>query len=104
MRRHIKDFLRSIFDKFKKEIDNNAVDNTSHDNPINKELVDVDMGAWHKCTNAFKSVNMQTASSITISVTNEGKVEINFSYDEDILDTDFYFEEYGMNTFNDLIK
>ena len=71
MRRHIKDFLRSIFDKSK---------------------------------NAFKSVNMQTASSITISVTNEGKVEINFSYDEDILDTDFYFEEYEMNTFNDFIK
>lgn len=73
MRRHIKDFLRSIFDKSKKEIDNNAVDNTSHDNPINKELVDVDMGAWHKCTNAFKSVNMQKLSLLQLVLQMRGK-------------------------------
>lgn len=52
----------------------------------------------------FKSGKMQTPSSITISVTNEGRVEVNFDYDEAISDTDSYFEAYEMNKFNHLIK
>ena len=52
----------------------------------------------------FKSAKMQTPSSITITVTNEGKVEVNFGYDEGISDTDSYFEAYEMNKFTHLIK
>lgn len=52
----------------------------------------------------FKSGNMHPPSSITISVTNEGKVEINFGYDENIDDIDVYFEEYEKNTFTCLVK
>ena len=47
---------------------------------------------------------MHPPSSITISVTNEGKVEMNFGYDENINDIDVYFEEYEKNTFTCLIK
>lgn len=52
----------------------------------------------------FKSGNMQPPSSITIGVTNEGKVDINFSYDENIDDIDVYFDKYEKNTFTYLVK
>ena len=52
----------------------------------------------------FKSGKMQTPSSITITVTNEGKVEVNLGYDEGISDTNSYFEAYEMNKFTHLIK
>ena len=178
----MKNVLKNIFRKTKKEIDCSEVDNTAQEDFLNKESLDVDLEAWHKRTNDlikqgatalyqmidcddwnvmflhgvpteesvdcrfyyinlegtaysgqllsnpginldyyvegamdmaqciralymhFKSGKMQTPSSITISVTNEGRVEVNFDYDEAISDTDSYFEAYEMNKFNHLIK
>lgn len=178
----MKNVLKNIFRKTKKEIDSSEVDNTAQEDFLNKESLDVDLEAWHKRTNDlikqgatalyqmidsedwdvmllhgvpteesvdcrfyyinldgtaysgqllsnpginldnyiegtmdmaqciralymhFKSGKMQTPSSITISVINEGRVEVNFDYDEVISDTDSYFEAYEMNKFNHLIK
>lgn len=151
----MKNVLKNIFRKTKKEIDSSEVDNTAQEDLLNKESLDVDMEAWHTHTNDlikqsatvlyqmidsedwdvmllhgvpteesvdcrfyyinsegtaysgqllsnpginldnyiegtmdmtqciralymhFKSGKMQTPSSITITVTNEGKVEVN---------------------------
>jgi hypothetical protein len=178
----MKNVLKNIFRKTKKEIDSSEVDNTAQKDLLNKESLNVDMEAWHAHTNDlikqsatvlyqmidsedwdvmllhgvpteesvdcrfyyinlegtaysgqllsnpginldnyiegtmhmaqciralymhFKSAKMQTPSSITITVTNEGKVEVNFGYDEGISDTDSYFEAYEMNKFTHLIK
>lgn len=178
----MKNILKNILRKTKKEIDSSEVDNIAQEDFLNKESLDVDMDAWHARTNDlikqsatvlylmidsedwnimvlhgvpteesvdcrfyyinlegtaysgqllsnpginldnyiegtmdmaqyiralymhFKSGKMQPPSSITISVTNEGRVEVNFGYDEDISDIDSYFEAYEMNKFNHLIK
>ena len=178
----MKNVLKNIFRKTKKEIDSSEVDNTAQKDLLNKESLDVDMEAWHTYTNDlikqsatvlyqmidsedwdvmllhgvpteesvdcrfyyinlegtaysgqllsnpginldnyiegtmdmaqciralymhFKSGKMQTPSSITITVTNEGKVEVNLGYDEGISDTNSYFEAYEMNKFTHLIK
>lgn len=178
----MKNVLKNIFRKTKKEIDSSEVDNTAQEDLLNKESLDVDMEAWHTHTNDlikqsatalyqmidsedwdvmllhgfpteeaidcrfyyinlegtaysgqllsnpginldnyiegtmdmaqciralymhFKSGKMQTPSSITITVTNEGKVEVNLGYDEGISDTNSYFEVYEMNKFTHLIK
>ena len=178
----MKNVLKNIFRKTKKEIDCSEVDNTAQEDFLNKESLDVDLEAWHKRANDlskqgatalyqmidcddwnvmflhgvpteesvdcrfyyinlegtaysgqllsnpgidvgnyiegtmdmaqcirelyihFKSGNMQPPSSITITVTNEGKVEVNLGYDEGISDTDSYFEAYELNKFTHLIK
>ena len=178
----MKNVLKNILRKTKKEIDSSEVDNTAQEDFLNKESLEVDMEAWHAHTNDlikksatvlyqmldgddwrvvflhgvpndesvecrfyytnsdgttysgqllsnpgsdlenyiegsmdmaqcirelyihFKSGNMHSPSSITISVTNEGKVEMNFGYDENIDDIDVYFEEYEKNTFTCLVK
>ena len=178
----MKNVLKNIFRKTKKEIDSSELDNTAQENLLDKESLDVDMEAWHIHTNDlikqsatvlyqmidsedwnvmflhgvpteesvdcrfyyinlegtaysgqllsnpgidlenyiegsmdmaqcirelyihFKSGNIHPPSSITISVTNEGKVEMNFGYDENIDDIDVYFEEYEKNTFTCLVK
>ena len=128
----MKNVLKNIFRKTKKEIDSSELDNTAQENLLDKESLDVDMEAWHTHTNDLikqsatvlyqmidsedwnvmflhgvpteESAKMQTPSSITITVTNEGKVEVNFGYDEGVSDTDSYFEAYEMNKFTHLIK
>lgn len=178
----MRNVLKNILRKTKKEIDSLEVDNTAQEDFLNKESLEVDMEAWHARTNDlikqsatvlyqmvdsedwnvvllhgvpsdesvecrfyyinsdgtaysgqllsnpginldnyiegtmdmaqcirelyihFKSGNMQPPSSITISVTNEGKVDINFSYDENIDDIDVYFDKYEKNTFTYLVK
>lgn len=47
----MKNVLKNIFRKTKKEIDSSEVDNTAQEDLLNKESLDVDMEAWHAHTN-----------------------------------------------------
>ena len=47
----MKNVLKNIFRKTKKEIDSSEVDNTAQEDLLNKESLDVDMEAWHTHTN-----------------------------------------------------
>ena len=47
----MKNVLKNIFRKTKKEIDSSELDNTAQENLLDKESLDVDMEAWHIHTN-----------------------------------------------------
>ena len=46
----MKNVLKNIFRKTKKEIDSSELDNTAQENLLDKESLDVDMEAWHTHT------------------------------------------------------
>lgn len=54
--------------------------------------------------NHFGEANMPKPSSIWIKVTSEGKIDIKYNYDEDVKDTNAYFEDIETTMFNGLVR